>query len=324
MSFAVSKSYGLRLTRQHKLKNKEITILCLHRVSDESSLCWPPLPTKTFERLCQYWSKNYNVTDFRSLADNNANKKPTLILSFDDGYRDFYENAWPLLQQYGLKANMNVVTASASGGTPIWTQRLNNAFDALWEKGVNKPLVLTNGSTIRPGISKQQLYRENLKLFLFLCRFNAAERQTVLDELTEQFQIKEKETPFMSWNQIIDLHKSGVEIGSHTCTHDLLTNIEDADQLSDELRNSKKMIEQKTGSPVRVLAFPNGYTNEQINSAALDCGYEFLLGIKDALFGSDAIKQKKVLPRILVHHTGYYENLMNTENLFSRIRTFIK
>jgi peptidoglycan/xylan/chitin deacetylase (PgdA/CDA1 family) len=324
MAFAVSKSYILRSSRQDKLKDNDITILCLHRVSDEPSLCWPPLPVNVFERLCQYWSEHYHVTDFRSLKNVINAKKPKLILSFDDGYEDFYKNAWPVLQRYHLKVNMNVVTSSASYGTPIWTQRLNNAFDALWKKGVAQPIVLPSGFIIKPGISKQQLYNESLKLFRFMCHLNTSERQSMLNETLIRMQTRENPTPFMTWEQIIDLHNSGVEIGSHTATHELLTNIEHENQLRDELTSSKNILEQKLGSPVQVIAFPNGFTSKKVNLAALDCGYEFLLGIEDALLNFNSLNREKVLPRILVHYTSYYENLMTTENFFSKLKALIK
>src|SRR5690348_4628093 len=89
-SWILAKSMVPALLRKKKGKKGFATVLCLHRVSDERSICWPPLPVKVFEQLCRYWSKHYHVTTFENLqAELHAVKKPILILSFDDGYADF-------------------------------------------------------------------------------------------------------------------------------------------------------------------------------------------------------------------------------------------
>jgi peptidoglycan/xylan/chitin deacetylase (PgdA/CDA1 family) len=312
------------IMRREKQRKKLVTILCLHRVSDEPSLCWPPLTLYVFERLCRYWAKHYQVTNFSALRDSISQDKPALILSFDDGYLDFYTHAWPLLEKYGLKANMNLVTSSVSFGSPIWTQRLNNAFDVLWNKGIHKTIELPNGSRIEPSMTSAGIIQENLKMFRYLHDIERTQRQAILDEMIKRFHISEIQTPFMNWEQVISLHKEGLELGSHTVTHDALPTIKDRVQLQAELNESKKIIEEKIEAPVNVLAFPNGSYNEGINKLAFEAGYEFLLTVDNALFPAGDITGKTVMPRILIYHTGYNENMLNTENFFTRIKSIIK
>lgn len=299
-----------------KKKNHLVTVLCLHRVSDEQSLSWPPLPIKTFEHLCKYWASHYHSTTFSSLKEDVNVTKPLLILSFDDGYADFYQNVWPLLKLYGLKANMNIVTSCASLGMKIWTQRLNNAIDSLWEKGITKSIRLKNGSRINKAITKVQLVKECQKLFQYLCTIEMKDRQLILDDMIEDFGIQDIHTPLMDWNQIIELSKEGVEIGSHTKTHDILTTILDTTQLYEEVVMSKSIIEDKIGKEVRTLAFPNGYSTEETRRIALESGYEFLLTVNSDLFSIETFNELQIFPRILIYRVGYYENILATENIF--------
>src|SRR6185312_674219 len=107
--------------RSYKQRNKLATILCLHRVSDEESITFPPFKIKDFERLLQYIDKHYQVITIETLSTAKSNK-PALILSFDDGFLDFFENALPLLKKYGMPCNLNVVTNCLDNNFQIWTQ----------------------------------------------------------------------------------------------------------------------------------------------------------------------------------------------------------
>lgn len=51
-----------------------------------------------------------------ALTDGASLPTKPILLTFDDGYRDFYDAAWPVLQQYGLKASVAIITAYADKG----------------------------------------------------------------------------------------------------------------------------------------------------------------------------------------------------------------
>ena len=73
-------------------KDGLLTVLSLHRISEERNSFWNPIHPKTFDQLLGYVKKNYRVIGFNELENENHSKsnKPLLILSFDDGYYDFY------------------------------------------------------------------------------------------------------------------------------------------------------------------------------------------------------------------------------------------
>jgi peptidoglycan/xylan/chitin deacetylase (PgdA/CDA1 family) len=127
----------------------------------------------------------------------------------------------------------------------------------------------------------------------------------------------------MDWVKIVALSENGVEIGSHTRNHDILPSIKDPDKLRDEIVASKEIIEGRIGKRIDVMAFPNGYTNHLINRICLDAGFKFLLEVADKIYlGKN--KCEDVFPRILIHHTGYYENVVNSENIFGGLKSLIK
>jgi peptidoglycan/xylan/chitin deacetylase (PgdA/CDA1 family) len=86
----------------------------------------------------------------------------------------------------------------------------------------------------------------------------------------------------ISWPQLAEMREAGVEIGSHTVSHDKLTvkngkGRTDAsydEWLWNELNGSREMLASRLGAPVRTLAFPYGLSNEQVKAAAAKAGYE--------------------------------------------------
>lgn len=82
----------------------------------------------------------------------------------------------------------------------------------------------------------------------------------------------EHELECMGWEQLADLAARGWEIGSHTCSHPLLSSLED-DELERELVESRLECERRLGAPCHSLAYPYGETDPRLARAARDAGY---------------------------------------------------
>lgn len=86
----------------------------------------------------------------------------------------------------------------------------------------------------------------------------------------------------LKWSEVKQMSDAGVDIQSHSYSHPYLTQRKHraldegkySDWLAQELRLSKKAIEEKTGKPVRFLAYPYGDFDARVMRAASDSGYE--------------------------------------------------
>lgn len=85
----------------------------------------------------------------------------------------------------------------------------------------------------------------------------------------------------MDWAEIKRLHSSGVTIGAHTKTHRVLTELAPADMRA-EVAESKKILEERLGAPVRYFAYPKGVYNEEVIKAVREAGYTAAFGTKKA------------------------------------------
>ena len=103
--------------------------------------------------------------------------------------------------------------------------------------------------------------------------------------------------PVMTWEQIEELSRAGMEIGSHAMTHPYLNQLE-PDQLWWELENSKTVLEEHVGGSVEVLAYPFGIYDGNIIEQAQAAGYRAALTIEDGL--SVTLDNLFQLPRLTV------------------------
>src|SRR5690606_27147281 len=94
--------------------------------------------------------------------------------------------------------------------------------------------------------------------------------------LLQQWQITvtgEHPDRFLSWQQVQQLHRSGVvTIGSHCCSHTPLTKLT-LEQVNEELQRSRRLIGEQLGSAPLDMAYPNGNHNAEIAQAVKQQGY---------------------------------------------------
>lgn len=75
---------------------------------------------------------------------------------------------------------------------------------------------------------------------------------------------------YLTWDQIKELSKEGIEIGSHTLWH---PNLVQSKKAFEEISQSKKILEEKLGVLTSVFAYPYGIYNEKVKQMVIDAGY---------------------------------------------------
>lgn len=95
-----------------------LTILNLHRVDDKHTSTYEAITPKLFDALVGWLAPRFRIVTFAELAEMKSDGKPPLILSFDDGYRDFVEVVMPILARHKVRVNQNVVPAAVASGKP--------------------------------------------------------------------------------------------------------------------------------------------------------------------------------------------------------------
>jgi len=111
---------------------------------------------------------------------------------------------------------------------------------------------------------------------------------------------------YMNWGDIRELKKQGMEIGSHTYNHTVLTEAGE-DVLKEELVSSEERIEKEIGQNIEVFSYPKGRVNTQTAEAVGKAGYQYAITTRYGVNSFGYISKnpyllKKIAPRV-------YENL---------------
>ncbi len=97
---------------------------------------------------------------------------------------------------------------------------------------------------------------------------------TDMERRTNFWDQDEPPAQLMSASQVKELHRSGIEIGSHTVTHPRLS-IAPLENTQCELRNSKDTLEQLLGASVLSFAYPYGELSQNVKDCVGEAGYKF-------------------------------------------------
>jgi peptidoglycan/xylan/chitin deacetylase (PgdA/CDA1 family) len=113
------------------------------------------------------------------------------------------------------------------------------------------------------------------------------------------------------------MERHGIQAGSHTVTHPILTRISD-ERLRMELRDSKARLESVLGHEVSLFCYPNGATNDQVTAAVRDAGYGSAVtatpgfnGLSPDPFRLSRISAENDLPHFAQNISGF-EGFKNT------------
>ena len=306
-------------------KRGQVTILSLHRISNEEDFFFEPIRPEAFENLVKYVLKHYEVVSFDQISiGEKPNKKPLLMLSFDDGYYDFYEYALPILVKYKLPSNHNVVVECADTNAVIWTQRLNHIFNHCRNNKIELSFC-AHGLDYDLKSFKDDWYRFYIRIFQSLLKLGKTERLSILRAKEEQFSTAAV-CRMMNWREIEECSRFGVEIGSHTFTHDSIPTIKEDKILAMEIADSKTEIEKRLLKPVRVIALPNGHGVQKVDDFVRRSGYQYLLYVNDGVNDLQKFTTADfvVLDRINLINESLPEMILRTELFQTKLKKYVR
>ena len=200
-------------------RDAKIPILMYHSVADEDESAWGPYfriaigPALFLQQMTFLHEQGYRTVSLAAAVERlqagDATTAKTVVITFDDGYRNFHQHAWPALERFGFTATMFLPTASIGDQPQIFNKRV--------------------------------------------C---------------------------MTWSEVRELQQRGISFGSHTVTHPQLHGLQ-PDRLREEILQSRRTIEDKTGSQVDTFAYPYAFpqTDEPFKAVLreilLEGGYRY-------------------------------------------------
>jgi peptidoglycan/xylan/chitin deacetylase (PgdA/CDA1 family) len=261
---------GLAMARTDKSRigqirrEKKVAILNLHRVSPQENPFWSPLDPKVFEELLKFLKSDFQVLTFGTLDAIGRSDKPAAILSFDDGYYDFIEYALPLLEKYGMQANMNIIPQCAESGNPIWNVRLYDFLNSAPRKLISDIKLPGFDAELKDG-SRPAKVIYGLKLSRFLKNRPRGERENIWREIEPYLEKADfPQTRMMTAAEIRGI-AAVTEIGVHSFSHESM-GFEPDGFFEQDFASCRDYFAEKLQLPLTAYAFPNGsYRDTQID-----------------------------------------------------------
>jgi peptidoglycan/xylan/chitin deacetylase (PgdA/CDA1 family) len=205
--------------------------------------------------------------------------KRAVMVTFDDGYLDNYEVAFPVLRRHQVPGLFFVSTGYINSERIFWFDWL--VYVILRTTASELRLDALNLTIhLRPCLTNRRA--EATQLLRVLKRTPEAYRLRILQQLhqatgVEMLPTDLKQSKVMTWPQVQEMARAGMEFGSHTVSHPILSTLTDHDLLRMELEDSKAKIEQETGQPVVAVAYPVGgrsALNADVLAATQQAGYQ--------------------------------------------------
>jgi peptidoglycan/xylan/chitin deacetylase (PgdA/CDA1 family) len=205
----------------------------------------------------------------------------SVLVTTDDGYRDNYTLAFPVLKKHGIPAIFFVSSDLIETRRLGWWDHLAHTL-----KRSAKARITYDGRDL-------DLVGKRDEAFHFLKQTlidsMSSPGRNALDDLAAICEVdpptaQEQDRQLMTWEQLRDLAEHGIAVGSHTHKHYVLSRLT-PEQQRDELARSKALIQQRTGHVVRSIAYPvggrlhfNAVTLELAQQAGYEIGFSFYSG----------------------------------------------
>lgn len=203
-----------------------------------------------------------------------------IIVSFDDGFDDNYRYAFPILRELQIPATFFIATGYIGSDESFWFERLCGLFVSSAPRAISLDVLakrVTLGAT--PALRREQA----LGLLQLVKHIRNADRLSMLEQIESQLgptadlDRHQALSRALDWQQIGEMAAAGMEFGSHTVTHPVLTQISDQD-LAWELIWSRRTLEQRLGRECAIFCYPMGLADARMEAAAEEAGYDFAVG----------------------------------------------
>lgn len=263
---ALYRSGTLGLVRRVASTHSRLPVLQYHSVSDDglyraASIAVSPA---LFERQMAFLAARYRVISLDEVVDcierGRSFPRRAVAITFDDGYRDNYAAALPILLHHRLTATFFITAGPVVRDERFWVSWLRAAV-------LSAPDVtgLATIGLVPASLSRrcERHGREQLveAITAGLNRAGLAEREDVLERVARSVSVDPMSAAgaehLMRPDHIREMVRAGMTIGSHTVSHPNLPSVT-ATEAFGELTESKRLLEELTGASVRHLAYPGG------------------------------------------------------------------
>lgn len=256
-----------------------IIVLLYHRVADlETDPQLLAVSLSNFEKHMQYLKENHPILRFED--DWGKVKKPSVVITFDDGYLDNYLNAKPILEKYQIPATIFVASGNIGSDKEFWWDDLERIILLNNHLPEQYKVKTSQGSLFMDFRSSESTFESYMKLHPLLKSVQPEERDDVIQELENNLKPNLSYRSLyrtMNETELREMDQSPyITLGGHTVSHTALA-IQSSEVQEEEIFSSKAQLESILGHEITTFSYPfggkNDYTKETVRIVR-EAGYK--------------------------------------------------
>jgi peptidoglycan/xylan/chitin deacetylase (PgdA/CDA1 family) len=298
--FAASRKAAQALARW--INREKVIFLAYHGVvRDKEPLdAWTVVRESEFRMQMEYIKANFDCLSIDEALFNKRRgvTRPGVVVTFDDGYANNLEIAFPILAEFGIPAIIYVTTRFVLERDLFWPDKIWMAAGLSQAKLVDLRGA-DHGLKLYPLSRKREEWQTNVsRIIEDLKKINACEIDNVVKKVVDRFKSSPGANKFrievegnaftpLTADQVLELSRNPlVTIGAHTHCHSLLDKVP-LSQAKETMCHSKVILERIVGSRIDHFAYPNGNFNNDIATIAKNLGFKTALTFKHGFFNYD-------------------------------------
>lgn len=300
-----------------------LSIPIFHRVLPEIDPIFPnEMHARRFDETCRWLKSWFNVLPLDiAIEQLRAGTLPAraAAITFDDGYADNHDVAAPILLAHGLKATFFISTGFLDGGR-MWNDTIIEAVRACRSLSIDLVDAGLGSHRLESHADRCAAIDSLIGKVKYL---DPAKRREAVACVQDYVGVPLPDDLMMTSDQVLRLHRMGMQIGGHTSTHPILSSLPDNDAFH-EIVNGKKSLETLLQQRIGLFAYPNGKPTvdyldkhvEMVKRAGFDAAVSTSPGVSHA--GTDVFQLPRFSPwgrRRLQYGIRMFANLRSAQPL---------
>ena len=278
---AFQRTGGFNFVADSDWRRQRLLILCYHGISLDDEHLWNGalyMPPELLEqRLQALQSAKCNVLPLGEAVErlySGTLPERSVAITFDDGYEDFVERAYPVLAEYGMPATVYLPTLHAGRGTPLFSVGPGYMLWKARGKRVSVPQVRSEPFDLRTDEGRQ----EALNAIHDVARrdkLSHSDRGLLMAQVADAIGVdygaivERKILQIMAPERAAQMSEAGVDIELHTHRH---RTPNDRLKFLDEIETNRQKIEAVTGKYARHFCYPSGAYESNFLPWLAECG----------------------------------------------------
>jgi peptidoglycan/xylan/chitin deacetylase (PgdA/CDA1 family) len=248
---------GLQKERPNLLR-----VLTYHQIEDLDG----------FDQQMHYLTLNYHVVSISNVLEALVGGDPlpprSVLITFDDAYRNFIECAWPVLKKYNHPVTLFVPTAFPDRPEQIfWWDRLKYGFLHTGRRDYLQTPVgeLSLGTEEQRELANQRMHQ-------YLKKLPQSEVLAWTYQICRELDTSQPESQVLSWDELRQLAGEGVTLGAHSRTHPFMDQLTPQEAQAEAV-GSLQDLEREIGKSQPIFAYPAGRFREDIVQTLRQAGF---------------------------------------------------